>query len=86
MYKTISFFLKVSLITYHKYPHSTKGNTNPVYILVWHSILFTIGYRMVFSMAISIIYRHVLLTKKIIGSPAFHFSIMPVHMGQYLQG
>ena len=57
MYKTISF-LKVSLITYHKHFHSIKGNINPVCILVRHSILFTMGYRIVFSTAISIVYKH----------------------------
>ena len=54
MYKTISF-LRVSLITYHKHFHSTKGNTNPICILVWHFILFIMGYRLVFNTAISIV-------------------------------
>ena len=53
MYKTISF-IKVSLITYHKH----FCNTNPVHILVWHSILFTMGYRMVPGMAVYIVYKH----------------------------
>ena len=70
MYKTISF-LKVSLITYHKHSH----NTNSVCILVWHSIIFTMGYRMVSSMAMSIVYKH-LLTKKILGGPTFHVLLL----------
>ena len=57
MYKTISF-LRVSLITYHKHPHSIKDNTNPVRIFMQHSVIFTMGYRMVFSTAISIVYKH----------------------------
>ena len=56
MYKSISF-LRVNLITYHKYFYSTMGNTSLVCILVQHSILFTIGYRMVFNTAISIVYK-----------------------------
>ena len=41
---------------------------------------------MPFSMAIFIVYTHDLLTEKIIGGPAFHSSIMLIHMGQHLQG
>ena len=85
MYKTISF-LRVSLITYHKHFHSTKGYTNPVCILVQHFILFTMGYRMVFKMAISIIDQCFLLTKKIIGGPTFHSSIMLFILGSIFRG
>ena len=35
-----------------KYSYCIKNNTNLVCILVWLSTLFTMGYRMVFSMAI----------------------------------
>ena len=85
MYKTISF-LRVSLITYHKHFHNTKGNTNPVCILVWHFILFTIGYTMVFTMAISIVYQCFLLTKKIIGGPTFCSPIMLFISGSIFRG
>ena len=85
MYKTISF-LRVSLITYHKHFHSAKGHTNPVCILVWHFILFTMEYRMVFNMAIYIIDKCFLLTKKIIGGPTFCSSIMPFILGSIFRG
>ena len=85
MYKTISF-LRVSLITYHKHFRINKGNTNPVCILGRHFILFTMGYRMVFNMAISIVDKCFLLTKKIIGGPTFHSSIMPFILGSIFRG
>ena len=81
MYKTISF-LKVSLITWHKHSY----NTNPVCILVQHSILFTKGYRMVPSTAVSIVYKNILLAKKIIGGPTFCSSIMPFIPGSIFRG
>ena len=74
MYKTLSV-LRVNLITYHKYFHNTKGNTNPVHILVWHSILFTMGYRMVLVQQY-LLFTNVSLTKKIIGGPTFCSSIV----------
>ena len=55
------FNSRVNLIVYHKCFYSIKSSINPVCILVQHFILFTIEYRMVFSMAtyqISIVYKH----------------------------
>ena len=72
---------KVSLITYHKH----WNNTNVVRILVQHFILFTMGYKMVSGMAIFIVYK-LLLTKEIIGGPAFRSPIMPFIPGSILRG
>ena len=52
IYKTISS-LKVNLIIHHKH----SADTNTVHILVWHSILFPMGYIMVSSMAKFIVYQ-----------------------------
>ena len=76
-----NIMLKVSLITYHKH----LNNTNVVCILVWHFVLFTMEYRMVSGMAIFIVYK-LILTKKIIGGPTFHSSIMPFIPGSILRG
>ena len=79
MYKTISL-LKVNLI-YHKH----SGNTSPVHILVWHSVLFTMGYRMVLAWQY-LLFTDVLLTKKIIGGPTFSSSIVSFILGSIFRG
>ena len=85
MYKTISL-LRVNLITYDKHFHSTKGNTNPFCILVHHSILFTMAYRMVFLVWQYLLFTNVLLTKKIIGGPTFCSSIVSFILDSIFRG
>ena len=84
----ILFSLRVNLNIYHKDFYNTKHNTNSVCILVQHFILFTIECRMIFSMAIYkmfIVYK-CLSTKKIIGGPSFHSSIMMLISGSIFMG
>ena len=54
-----------------------------VCILVWHFILFTMEYRMVFGMAL---YLGYMLTKEIIGGSAFYSSMMSFVSSSILQG
>ena len=60
-----------------------NNNIETVCILVWHSTLFTMGYRMVFGMAL---YFGYILTKEIIGGSAFCSSMMPFILNSILWG
>ena len=73
--------LKVNLIIYHKH----SGNTNPVCILVQHFFLFTMGYKMVSSMAISIVYR-CFINQENYRWPHLQFFYYVFHIRQHLQG
>ena len=56
IYSNIILASRVGPIIFEEmYLHSTKGNTNPVCVLVQHFILFTIECRMVFKTAVFIV-------------------------------
>ena len=63
--------------------HSNKNNTHLVCILVWHSILFIMGYRMVSSTALFSYYK---LTKKVIGGPSFCTFMVSFILGSIFRG